>query len=315
MSWLFSQALVEASSAGISLDGAPCALWNGTPTQPASWLPAKTTKACRLSQSGMTFKPLTDEHGQAVLTWCLEDSHARTSAAPEREQESTETEAACGSTWLGLSVRFDLASSSWKTAQCLFPEDCHESSVTLPRWGMMRNGECWERTTSALPTSGTGSGLWRTPSAHEPGVSAERLVPIEGGTPGGMNRHFDKHTGRMTQIGLIQQVRLREMWPTPSASHCETRPPATFNPKSQSGRSLGAMARHNMWPTRTAQDSKNNGAPSQMDRNTKPLNAEVGGKLNPPWVEWLMGWPIGWTGLEPLETGRFQAWQHSLGQS
>ena len=36
---------------------------------------------------------------------------------------------------------------------------------------------------------------------------------------------------------------------------------------------------------------------------------ETGGKLNPPWVEWLMGWPIGWTDLEPLETDRFQQWQ------
>jgi hypothetical protein len=33
-----------------------------------------------------------------------------------------------------------------------------------------------------------------------------------------------------------------------------------------------------------------------------------GGKLNPTWVEWLMGWPMGWTGLQPLETDRFQQW-------
>jgi hypothetical protein len=28
------------------------------------------------------------------------------------------------------------------------------------------------------------------------------------------------------------------------------------------------------------------------------------GTLNPLWVEWLMGWPIGWTGLEPLGTDK-----------
>ena len=28
------------------------------------------------------------------------------------------------------------------------------------------------------------------------------------------------------------------------------------------------------------------------------------GTLNPQWVEWLMGWPIGWTGLEPLGTDK-----------
>ena len=25
------------------------------------------------------------------------------------------------------------------------------------------------------------------------------------------------------------------------------------------------------------------------------------GQLSPDWVEWLMGWPIGWTRLEPIE--------------
>ena len=39
-----------------------------------------------------------------------------------------------------------------------------------------------------------------------------------------------------------------------------------------------------------------------MKRNTKPLNAEVGGRLNPKWVEWLMGYPEGWTDLEHSET-------------
>jgi len=57
-----------------------------------------------------------------------------------------------------------------------------------------------------------------------------------------------------------------------------------------------------LWPTPTCQDAKNNGAPSQMERNTKPLNAEVGGALNPEWVEWLMGYPVGWTDLRDSET-------------
>jgi hypothetical protein len=28
----------------------------------------------------------------------------------------------------------------------------------------------------------------------------------------------------------------------------------------------------------------------------------VGGQLNPTWVEWLMGFPLGWTDCEDLET-------------
>ena len=68
------------------------------------------------------------------------------------------------------------------------------------------------------------------------------------------------------------------------------------------------------WPTLTCQDAKNNGAPSQMERNTKPLNAEVGGPLNPEWCEWFMGFPVGWTELKPLEMHKFRSWQQQHGK-
>ena len=61
-------------------------------------------------------------------------------------------------------------------------------------------------------------------------------------------------------------------------------------------------------PTPTTQDSENNGGPSQRERNTPPLNAIVDGLLNPDWVEWLMGWPIGWTDLDNDDPG-FHDWQ------
>ena len=32
------------------------------------------------------------------------------------------------------------------------------------------------------------------------------------------------------------------------------------------------------------------------------INDQVGGNLNPMWVEWLMGYPTGYTDLKPLET-------------
>ncbi len=35
------------------------------------------------------------------------------------------------------------------------------------------------------------------------------------------------------------------------------------------------------------------------------------GRLNPMWVEWLLGFPLGWTGLPPLATPRFRKWLRS----
>lgn len=49
-------------------------------------------------------------------------------------------------------------------------------------------------------------------------------------------------------------------------------------------------------------------------RKDEPLLAgQVGGSLNPDWVEWLHGWPIGWTASAPLETDKFQQWLRSHG--
>jgi len=43
------------------------------------------------------------------------------------------------------------------------------------------------------------------------------------------------------------------------------------------------------------------------------LADQVGGKLNPQWVEWIMGWPLGWTDLKPLAMDKFQQWQRQHG--
>ena len=34
----------------------------------------------------------------------------------------------------------------------------------------------------------------------------------------------------------------------------------------------------------------------------------TGGILNPDWVEWLMGWPVGWTSMDSLPVSRWAAW-------
>jgi hypothetical protein len=63
--------------------------------------------------------------------------------------------------------------------------------------------------------------------------------------------------------------------------------------------SLESMARHNLWPTPTSRDWKSGSASQEtMERNARPLSEEVGGSLNPEWVEWLMGFPIGHTEVD-----------------
>lgn len=74
------------------------------------------------------------------------------------------------------------------------------------------------------------------------------------------------------------------------------------------------------WPTPTVNDSKNSTLPpSQVTHDNIPgqmlRQGEVaGGQLNSDWVEWLMGWPIGWTDLKPLAMDRFRQWLLSHGK-
>ena len=106
-----------------------------------------------------------------------------------------------------------------------------------------------------------------------------------------------------TESGFLHMI------PTPTA-HDAHKPHKSDLTARQGGRSLAASV---MFPTPTCQDAKNNGGPAQQRRNTKPLNAVAGGALNPVWVEWLMGWPLGWTDLKHSATARFRSWrrQHS----
>lgn len=66
--------------------------------------------------------------------------------------------------------------------------------------------------------------------------------------------------------------------------------------------SLGQMAKTGMWPTPQAHDAAKGDAKRVGRYGTKHggrnLNDEVGGQLNPAWVEWLMGFPLGFTDLE-----------------
>jgi len=59
--------------------------------------------------------------------------------------------------------------------------------------------------------------------------------------------------------------------------------------------SMGCLARPSR-PTPTARDEKGPG-PAHT-KGGRDLSTDVGGHLNPQWVEWLMGFPVGWTDVE-----------------
>jgi hypothetical protein len=64
---------------------------------------------------------------------------------------------------------------------------------------------------------------------------------------------------------------------------------------------LTAETESGLWPTPTAHNAKEGAYPAEYLRKTPTLAAAAGGKLNPQWVEWLMGFPDGHTDLSSLE--------------
>ena len=59
------------------------------------------------------------------------------------------------------------------------------------------------------------------------------------------------------------------------------------------------------WPTPTA--TERSGINPKTGKGAG-LSKAAGGALNPTWVAWLMGWPLGWTDLKPLEMDKYHKW-------
>jgi hypothetical protein len=231
------------------------------------------TKFFRLSRFGMTYKPLTETRGEELLTLYLEDFRAKTSQLQEREMDLMANDHQCGHKWHGLLAKFDPNMHLWRTVQCSLIGDLNESLQTLPAWGMTVGGELYLRQTLMRPTKEKEFGYWLTPNCMDslPPRSMEALK----------KQHDNNRKGRTTHSTLREQVAYpppQIMWPTPST-------------RDYKGGYIGGRIRNGKisWDTLDV-------AVQHTDNQSKD-----GGQLNPTWVEWLMGWPLGWTDLKPLE--------------
>jgi hypothetical protein len=284
MSWLFSQALVEEYLGGGCSDGEQSMPSNGSHMQQAYCAPDKMTEFSRLSQYGMTFKPLMETRGEELLTSYLADFHAKTFQRQEKEKDLTENVAECGGTWRGWLAKYDPDSSLWKIAQCSLLGEEPELLQTLPRYGMTLDGLLWELPMLEQTIRGTESGL-------SPDGETTFHTPNCSGLDGGSN---SRKALKKKQMELA----------SPNARDWKDSGASQGNRKSPN---LGTQVH---WPTpRTKGMCGGSGSWDLLNKNTtieeaRQMGAGNGGKLNPTWVEWLMGWPLGWTDLKPLETDK-----------
>ena len=285
MSWLFSQALVEEYLAANSLDGEQSAPLNGKPTQQAYCAPDKMTAFSRLSRFGMTFKPLPESRGEELSMSSVVAFHVKTLVPQEKAQELTENGQECGEKWRGSFVKYDHDLSLWKTHQCSLLGDLDEFLETWPQWGLMRDGECWEQRTLERRIRGTESGL----------------------SPNGVDSF---HTPNTTGLdgGSNSRRALRKKMGLPTPNSRDWKDGQTAGNRKSPG--LGVVAH---WATPTVCGNYNRKGLSKTSGDG--LATQAGGKLNPTWVAWLMGWPLGWTNLKPLEMDKSHCAPQQHGES
>lgn len=241
------------------------ATWKGKPLRPQQWSRAWQTAPWLRRLSGMTLIHSMAEHGAAAWISSLPVSRASLGLLLAKATGST-TSGGSGRASKKSSSRpsahqriamLDPVSSSLKTCHLsLFAEELTESSADLPGWGSMRNGSAYESTKWAASMSEA--------------VSISSAIALEGTWPTASARDhkgspLEENIERKDGKSRMDQLdRVAEYWSLPGSSRPDQSRAngSTSSGNSQSSRQLGA------------------GRP----------------KLNPMFVEWLMGWPIGWTG-------------------
>ena len=200
----------------------------------------------------------------------MRGSLVRILALPEWVAVLKETDRLSGQKLSGALMLYDPQSCSLRTAQQSLVEDLTECYQTLPPWGSMRNGAVYQRQQLVRPTDVIGGGVLQdvpTPcgwDATRTGNDRGDLYETNSGTIRRKNSQ-----GTSSNCGLATMAKL---WPTATATAAKGSSPASLTRKSGKSR--------------------------EKDRLDHAVMATDGGQLNPTWVEWLMGWPIGSTELK-----------------
>jgi DNA (cytosine-5)-methyltransferase 1 len=201
----------------------------------------------------------------------------------------------------------------------------------------MRNGECWEQQTLAQTIRGTEFGLspnnetfFHTPcttgldgGSNSRKALKKRLLPTPDASQRGPTKDYNPKA--KSQSGRTLQS-FAAKFPTPQASdHITKKTSASWKAKGGVNFSLSNPEIQAKWPTPQASDNRDRGNMSNPSVQRRvaigkqiSLSQSVhptSGQLNPTWVEWLMGWPLGWTDLKPLVMDKSPCVQQPHGES
>jgi hypothetical protein len=318
--WNGSMATAETISESNELSRVCAAslLVRSKPTQPRIWSRKLKREQWTRFLSGRIVKP---SHVNRFEAWWICSLQA-TRAKDSVQQASAKEFQILASYGLGLSGQLSLFAPGeffLRTSLATSRLDSPQSSATWKQQVTEQRGEYSARRKLGRHTTESGCLSWATPKASD--VNKDR------GTHEGKLRHLQRENSSKE---LACEVAYYQNWPTPAARDWKESGteraarerntpslPAAVVIAGQHDPGSSSMNGSNQELWQTPRANKVEGYASegftqtlcqQVTREKKP----VGKKLNPSWVEQLMGIPVGWTAYACAETELCQQPQNSL---
>ena len=240
------------------------AMWRSKPSSKQTWLRRLKKDAWMTRLSTRILKPSLQKSFEEKYTGSLEDIPVSPSVAQESEKER-KTQDTYGHISESMSGQLDLFGAFSKMSEVTprwgYGESC-------PIWKKMvteRSGDCSQRRKQARLTNVSDASSWPTATARDHKGCYKTLVRKDGKPRGDL---------------LPDAVNIAEQnWATPLEDDS-----SNVNPNAKRRASLVKDVNQHAGPPapeKSSTSGKNHGSP----------------KLNPNWVEQLMGLPIGWTDL------------------
>lgn len=324
MSWLYVPGLagLNSESASLNPEVTQSVTWRGKPRRHQSWQRAWKKDHWLRRLCGLTLELSTLQRGVDSWIASLWATRASQTASPESDRARTTTG--------GLSTRSCASSktaglvvSSGRTSRGMRTDNLPLSSRHWKQWVAALRQEYSQRPKSAPATGANGCSSWPTARTVQGGYTRDNGDPtkerpsLEGMAKGWSTPcardHFPPHAP--------EYIKVATQWTTPNAS--DTGRNTRYQ---QGGTALSMQVKQaSAWPTPAARDHKgansldhvevNGTGRKHMDQLPNyvahafpssppdptpppgPKSSRHSPKLNPQFVEWLMGWPPNWTSL------------------
>ena len=147
--------------------------------------------------------------------------------------------------------------------------------------------------------SSPASQMWPTPTVAGCTIATEKRINLLAAGKTTFTSNQGVHGG-VSNLREHVLARTKGLWPTPRANeYKDTLKSVPPSRKKDPGKcNLTQRVAMKLFTTPCAADAQG----THGGDNCRSLRTDVAGQLNPTWVEWLMGFPPGWTDLNASET-------------